>query len=207
MPTNGICQRRLPLRVPPDSIFDVGSPDTVIYKALFDLSQSIAGHSDLETLCNSLAGSLRRVVSFDFLGLVLHDPVHDVLRLHAISTDRQYVEKDKYVALPTNGDHIGALVWHEQRPQVLSPLDAEMRWSDVIREMLDKGIHALTLVPLSNGNRRLGNPGIRIHGAFSAGRGSLAVPVPGGIGIRRRRGRISDQAGADAGTRPHAGAV
>jgi formate hydrogenlyase transcriptional activator len=156
MPTNGICQRRLPLRVPPDSIFDVGSPDTVIYKALFDLSQSIAGHSDLETLCNSLAGSLRSVVSFDFLGLVLHDPVHNVLRLHAISTNREYREKDKHVALPTNGDHLGASVWREQRPLVLSPLENETRWSDVIQEMLDGGIHALTLVPLSNGNRRLG---------------------------------------------------
>jgi len=86
----------------------------------------------------------------------VHDPVHDVLRLHAISTDREYREKDKYVALPTDGDHIGASVWREQKPLVLSPLENETRWSGVVQEMLDEGIHALTLVPLSNGNRRLG---------------------------------------------------
>src|ERR1039458_7336575 len=94
---------------PPDTIVDMGTPDSDIYKALFDLSQSIAGHSDLETLCNSLAGSLRRVVSFDFLALVLYDPVHDQLRVHAVSSTRPFKERE--VALPADGDHIGARVW------------------------------------------------------------------------------------------------
>jgi formate hydrogenlyase transcriptional activator len=164
MPLAGTCQRRLPLPIPPDSIVHVGSPDTVIYKALFDLSQSIAGHSDLETLCNSLAGSLRRVVSFDFLGLVLHDPVHDMLRLHAISANRQH--KEQQAAFPSDGDHIGAVVWREQKPLVLSPLENETRWSDMIQEALNEGIHALTLVPLSNGSRRLGILGFGFTAPF-----------------------------------------
>lgn len=69
------------------------TPDFEIYRALFDLAQSIAGHSDLETLCNSLAGSLRRVISFDFLALVLHDPVRNQLGLHAVSASRPYKDK------------------------------------------------------------------------------------------------------------------
>ena len=154
MPTPGICQRQLPLSAPRGSIVAMRIPDAEIYKALFDLSQSIAGHTDLETLCNSLAGSLRRVVSFDSLALVLHDPVHDQLRLHAVSTSRPY--KDKEIVLPADGDHAGAWVWREQKPLVLSPLEEEARWSGVIQEALKEGIHALTLVPLSNGNRRLG---------------------------------------------------
>ena len=40
---------------PPDTIVDMRLPDSELYKTLFDLSQSIAGHSDLGTLCNSLA--------------------------------------------------------------------------------------------------------------------------------------------------------
>ena len=111
--TPGICQRQLPIAAPhsrpPDTIADVEISDSEIYKALFDLSQSIAGHTDLETLCNSLAGSLRRVVSFDFLALVLHDPVHDQLRLHAVSANRPY--RDKEIILPANGEHFGAKVW------------------------------------------------------------------------------------------------
>src|ERR1035441_3414154 len=124
----------------------MGFPDSVIYEALFDLSQSIAGDTDLETLCNSLAGSLRRVVSFDFLALVLHDPVHDQLRLHAVSANRPY--EDKEVVLPADGEHFGAWVWREQKPLVLSPLESETRWGDVIQEILEEGVQALTLVPL-----------------------------------------------------------
>jgi formate hydrogenlyase transcriptional activator len=156
MPMASICQRQLPISAPPDSIVDMGIPDSEIYKALFDLSQSIAGHTDLETLCNSLAGSLRRVVSFDYLVLVLHDPVHDQLRVHAVSPSRPY--KDEEIVLPADGEHIGAWVWREQKPLVLSPLEKEARRSDaiIIQEALEAGIHALTLVPLSNGARRLG---------------------------------------------------
>jgi formate hydrogenlyase transcriptional activator len=133
---------------------DVAIPDSEIYRALFDLSQSIAGHSDLETLCDSLAVSLRRVVSFDSLALVLHDPVHDLLRLHAVSTSRPH--PDKEVVLRADGDHVGAWVWREQKPLVLSPLEEQAPCNDVVQQALEKGIHALTLVPLSNGDRRLG---------------------------------------------------
>src|ERR1039458_1210200 len=91
----------------PDTIVDMGTPDSEIYKALFDLSQSIAGHTDLETLCNSLAGALRCVVSFDFLALVLHDPIHDQLRLHAVSANRPY--KDKEIVLRRSEEHTSEL--------------------------------------------------------------------------------------------------
>jgi formate hydrogenlyase transcriptional activator len=154
VPAAIICQRQLPILAPHGSIVEMGSLESEIYRALFDLSQSIAGHTDLETLCNSLAGSLRRVVSFDLLALVLHDPVRDQLRVHAVSASRPY--KDKKIVLPADGDHVGGWVWREQKPLVLSPLEKEVRWRGVIQEALENGIHALTLLPLSNGNRRLG---------------------------------------------------
>ncbi|MGJ5818628.1 sigma 54-interacting transcriptional regulator [Paludibaculum fermentans] len=129
-------------------------PDSEIYRALFDLSQVVAGHADLETVCNSLAASLRQVVPFDFLALVLHDPVKDQLRLHAISANRPY--KDRQRVIDSRGEDPGARVWREQIPMVLSPLEQETRWGDLVQEALDEGIHAMVLVPLSNGERRLG---------------------------------------------------
>ena len=97
MPKPGICQDQSPISGagthPPDTIAVMGIQESEIYKALFDLTQAIAGHADLPTLCNSLADSLRRVVSFDYLGLVLHDPVRDQLRLHAVSANMPYEEK------------------------------------------------------------------------------------------------------------------
>src|SRR5664280_1166462 len=169
MPTPGICQRRLPipahLSCSPDTIIDMGIPESEIYKVLFDLSQSIAGHSDLETLCNSLAGSLRRVVSFDFLALVLHDPVHDQLRLHAVSASRPY--KDKEIILPAHGEHFGARVWRAQKPLALSPLEKEEAGSsDVIQEALEVGLPRLDLVAPSNGDHRLGILGFGFSAPF-----------------------------------------
>src|SRR5664280_684364 len=172
MPTSSICRCQLPIPAPAVSIVDMGIPESDIYEALFDLSQSIAGDTDLETLCNSLAGSLRRVVSFDFLALVLHDPVHDQLRLHAVSANRPY--KDKEIVLPADGEHFGAWVWREQKPLVLSPLETETESSEVIQEALEEGIHALTLVPLTNGDRRLGILGFGFTTPFRPGEEALA---------------------------------
>jgi len=177
MPAGDTCQRSLPISTlrsgPLDTIVNVEVPGSELYKTLFDLSQSIAGHSDLETLCNSLAGSLRRVVSFDFLALVLHDPVHDQLRLHAVSANRPY--KDKAIVFPADGEHFGAKVWREQKPLVLSPLEKEEAGlNDVIQEALEEGIHALTLVPLSNGDRRLGILGFGFNAPFRPDEEALA---------------------------------
>src|ERR1019366_3347698 len=172
MPTSSVCRRQLPIPAPAVSIVDMRIPESDIYEALFDLSQSIAGDTDLETLCNSLAGSLRRVVSFDLLALVLHEPVHDRLRLHAVSASRPY--EDKEIVIPADGEHFGARVWREQKLLVLSPLEEEVREGDVVQRALDEGIHALTLVPLSNGDRRLGILGFGFAAPFQPDEVALA---------------------------------
>lgn len=172
MPMTNICQRQLPISAPPDTILGVRTADSEVYKVLFDLSQVIAGHTDLETLCNSLAGSLRRVISFDFLALVLHDPVHDQLRLHALSANRPY--KDKEIVLQADGDHVGARVWRDQEPLVLSPLETETQRSEMIQEAVKAGIQAMILVPLSNGNHRLGILGFGFTEPFHATEETLA---------------------------------
>ena len=172
MPMPSICQRQLPIPAVPGSIVGMGFPDSELYRALFDLSQSIAGHSDLETLCNSLAGTLRRVISFDFLALILHDRVCDQLRLYALSAARAYKERE--IALPSGGHYPAAWVWREQKSLVLSPLETQPGWSEMVQEALKEGIHALTLVPLSNGDRRLGILGFGFNSPFQPDEAALA---------------------------------
>jgi formate hydrogenlyase transcriptional activator len=145
---------KLPNSMPTDTVVNVGISESEIYKALFELSQALAGQPDLETLCSALAESLGCLISFDSLGLLLYDSSRDELRLHASSTQDSR-KKDSVVILPADGDNFGAKVWRERRPLVLSPLETEIRGVEV-RNALERGIHALTLVPLSNGNRRLG---------------------------------------------------
>ena len=51
-----------------------GTRKDAFYKAVIALSRSIAGRTDLESLLSGVAASLRRIVTFDHVGLILHDP-------------------------------------------------------------------------------------------------------------------------------------
>ncbi len=74
--------------------------------------------------------------------------------MHAVSASRPYKEKE--LVVPTDSEHVGAWVWREQKPPVLSRLEIEARDSDALHGALEEGIQALTLLPLSNGDHRLG---------------------------------------------------
>ena len=100
------------------------------------------------------ASSLRQVISFDFLGILLHDPIANQLRFHAVSTEAPYLEQA--LVIPVRRDHGIARVWFEQKPLVLSRLEDVFREQDALRLALERGIRALMLVPLSNGSHRLG---------------------------------------------------
>ncbi len=127
--------------------------DAELYKAFFDLSQSIAGSSDLESLFGALAVSLRGMVAFDALGLILHDPARNELRLHV---GTKIPTRFQTSVVSAEGDSLPALVWREQKPLVLSSIETDAPEGDVLRIALEDGIRALTLIPLSNGDSRLG---------------------------------------------------
>lgn len=151
----------------------MGISDTEIYKALFGLSQVLAGHTDLEPLCNSLAESLNTVVSFDFLALVLHDRVRGQLRLRALSGKKGTARPDISVSVT---DGYAASVWRDQQSLTLSPLENSPGLSEPIRaELSNAGVRALTLVPLSNGNHRLGILGFGFDRPVSPGEREMAL--------------------------------
>jgi formate hydrogenlyase transcriptional activator len=142
---------------PPAPCYDrvVHQSEPELYRALFELSQSISGAGDLSDLCASLAHSLRRVIAFDFLGLVIWDQASQSLRLHALNS-----------AHPKGGDPDKKLagckntpvdwVWEQQRPLTISHTDTETRWPEFTSLLLDEGVQSLVMVPLTAGERRVG---------------------------------------------------
>jgi formate hydrogenlyase transcriptional activator len=128
--------------------------DAEIYGALFALAKSISGHHDLQGLCRGLAQSLQRVVGFEHLGLMLHDPVRNVMRRHALTTT-QPVPLEDFPALPIDEDPAG-WVWSTQATLVISPVAADTRWPKFIERACKIGLGSLSLVPLSIGERRIG---------------------------------------------------
>ena len=126
---------------------------TEIFEAVVALSHSIAGRTDLRSLLSGVAESVGRVVRFDHVGLILHDPNGNAMHGHILSSPGNPIIPE--LRLPIEEDPAG-WVWQNQRPLVLS-IKSETRWPEFVRRARDEfGISTTILVPLTAGNHRLG---------------------------------------------------
>jgi formate hydrogenlyase transcriptional activator len=131
----------------------VAASSTEIYKAVVDLSRSIAGRTDLRSLLTGVAESIYPIVTFDHLALILHDPNGNAMQGYilnapgnpAIDSLRMSVDQDP-----------AGWVWANQQPLVISCLPSETRWPEFVRRSREFGISTLVLVPLTSGHNRLG---------------------------------------------------
>src|SRR5262245_14930248 len=53
-------------------------------RLLLEVAESIASRREVDTLLQDLAQLLPRIVPFDVINIVLHDPVRNSMRLHAL---------------------------------------------------------------------------------------------------------------------------
>ena len=83
---------------------------TDIYEAVVALSRTIAGRTDLRSLLSGVAESLRRIVRFDHLGLILHDPDSNSMQGHILNAPGNPVITT--LQLPVDEDPAG-WVWLE----------------------------------------------------------------------------------------------
>src|SRR5579862_5036770 len=126
-------------------------------EALLEVSEAIAQQRDLPALFHDLAERLHCVVDFDFLTLVLHDPVRNVMRLHILET-----------RLPTSGKigsetpmdgHPSGWVWQSQQPFVVTDTEEDQRFPEFLQRLREVGIRSLAMLPLTTAQRRLGAMG------------------------------------------------
>ncbi len=60
------------------------------HQALLEVAEAIAQHRDLGELFHELAERLHRVVEFEYLNLILYDPLRNVMRLHILESEKQF---------------------------------------------------------------------------------------------------------------------
>jgi formate hydrogenlyase transcriptional activator len=126
-------------------------------QALLEVSEAIAQQRDLTSLFHDLSERLRSVVDFDFLTLILHDPVRNVMRLHILETE---VPTDKPVGAETPVDgHPAGWVWKTQGTFVVSDTHEDERYPEYMQRLREKGVRAFALVPLTTAQRRVGAMG------------------------------------------------
>ena len=132
----------------------MSAPSGEIFQAVLALSRSIAGRTDLDALVAGAAESLRRIVHFDHLGLVLHKPVTNTMRGYILSEPGNPVIRS--LELPVEQDPAG-WVWMNQQPLAVTWTDAESRWPEASRlARAEFRVSTTVLVPLTAGQNRLG---------------------------------------------------
>jgi formate hydrogenlyase transcriptional activator len=152
-----------------------GTRKEALYQAVMALSRSIAGRTDLRSLLSGVAESLRGIVSFDHVGLILHDRNGNAMQGYIVNEPCNPVIVS--LRLPVEEDPAG-WVWLNQQSLLVSPLQSETRWPEFVSRARDFGISSLMLVPLTTGNNRLG--------AFGFGSVARLDPSPAEIAFLER---------------------
>jgi len=123
------------------------------YLALLELSEAIASHRGIPELFHDLACRLKNLFEFNYLGLFLHDPKQNMMKLHVLET----CEPTSWQApseIPIEGTIAGS-VWLDQQPLIISDILDETLFP-VARQLRDRSVRSLCLLPLTTAHQRLG---------------------------------------------------
>src|SRR5262249_62278901 len=124
------------------------------HRTLLALSEAISSHRDLQALFHDLADRLHRVVHFDYLILVLHDAVHNGMRVHILETSEPNTPHPGLVALD---EAPSGLVWTTQEPLIIADIEQDGRWPKIWEETFrPNGMTSFCYLPLTTARMRLG---------------------------------------------------
>ena len=126
-------------------------------ETLLEVSEAIAQQRDLPALFHELAERLHRVIEFDFLTLVLHNPKTNKMRLHIL--EAQEIHEDATGAEYSIESTPSGLVWETQRPYVMTGADSEGQYAEFLARLHEYGVRSLAILPLTTAQRRLGAMG------------------------------------------------
>ncbi len=121
---------------------------------LLEVSESIASHRDLDEMFRDLGRRLPRIVPFDYINLLLHDPERDVMRLHFLAAPESSTIRAG-MELPVDETSAG-FVWKSQRPFMVEDVTAETRFPKLMSQLRENGVESYCTVPLTSALRRLG---------------------------------------------------
>src|SRR6202140_1689376 len=124
------------------------------HQARLEVAEAIAQHRDLGELFHELAERLHRVVKFEYLNLILHDPVRNVMRLHILETEmpRKYGPGSEFPV----GETPSGWVWETQQPFILDDIEKETPFPALLQTLRDNEVRSVCSLALTTAQRRLG---------------------------------------------------
>jgi formate hydrogenlyase transcriptional activator len=138
--------------VPPHGL--AGASQEAQHQALLEVAEAISQHRDLGELFHELAERLHRVVNFEYLNLVLHDPVRNVMRLHILESEMP--RKTRQGTEFEFGHTPSGWAWETQQVFVLDDLEKETPFAALLEKLRADGVKSLCSLPLTTAQRRLG---------------------------------------------------
>jgi len=123
------------------------------YATLLEVSRAIAAHQSLTELFQDLGRRLHTVLNFNYLSLILHDPVHEVMRLHTLHFDGTPTIQP---GMEFGMDSPSAEVWRTQVPLMISDAKRETRYQRAMQVLHDNGLRSFCSLPLTTARRKLG---------------------------------------------------
>ncbi|HZI51487.1 MAG TPA: sigma 54-interacting transcriptional regulator [Terriglobia bacterium] len=124
------------------------------YRALLQVSESIAVNRHLPDLIRDLSVRLRDAVQFDYIGLLLHDPLRNVLRVQTMETPIQLPIAAGF-EMRVDESPAGE-VWQSQQPFISPDLEKDNRYRPLFKILRDLGVKSYCSLPLTSPVRRLG---------------------------------------------------
>src|SRR5947199_3429112 len=109
-------------------------------RLLLEVSESIASHRDLGELFHDLAQRLPRIVPFDYINLVLHDPTREVMRLHILAVPVPSTISPG-LELPVD-ESPGGVVWKTQQPLMVEDVARENRFPKLMPMLRENGVQS-----------------------------------------------------------------
>ncbi len=124
------------------------------YRALLQVSEAIAVNRNLPDLIRDLSVRLQEAVQFDYISLILHDPLRDVLRLQILETPIATTIRSGF-EMSVDESPAGE-AWKTQEPFIAADVDGETRYPKVFQLIRDHNIKSYCSLPLTTSVRRLG---------------------------------------------------
>src|SRR5271157_4935963 len=134
---------------------DGGAGQRTRYEALRQASGIIASQADLKGVLENLARFLPSVVSFEFLGVALHDPERRVSRLYAIGGTLAG-GAEIGTEIPVVEGSTATMLLKEQKPIILNDVEKETGFADIVERARPYGVRSMCLLPLTSPRRQLG---------------------------------------------------
>ena len=127
------------------------------YRALLEVTDAVALHDNLDQLLHDLAYRLRKIVRFDSVSFVLHDPAANLMRVAHAEASGEELPLPETMAIEESAS---GRVWQTGEPLVMPDLNKEQRLGPALNILQGVGFRSCCVLPMSVAVRRLGALGL-----------------------------------------------